>query len=131
MIDNERYIFNKVATALRKEYDVIYITDTEITDTPPKFPAVSVIMTNNTVTSGYVTFGKLEIVVNEEYKIEIFSNLSDGYGRDEIKGILETVNAVMTDENAFRTFSEPIFNADPSISRRIARYRITQTKQEE
>ena len=121
MIDKELEIFEFVASRLRKKYPTIYVVGTEITDTPPRFPAVSIVQTNNAIKTRYSTFGSLENVVQEDYKAEVFSNLEKGKEK-ETKEIIKDISYCFTEQGYERTFCEPIPNGDTSISRRIARF---------
>ena len=122
MIDKEKEVFEIVAAGLRSKYKSIYIIGTEMTDTPPKFPAVSLIQTNNGVKTEYSTFESLENVVSEDYKAEVYSNLSKGK-EAETKEIIKDISDVMASLGYVRTFCEMVPNADSTIGRRMARFR--------
>ena len=121
MIDKESEVFEFVASRLRKKYPTIYVVGTEITDTPSRFPAVSIVQTNNAIKTRYSTFGSLENVVQEDYKAEVFSNLEKGKEK-ETKDISSDISDIFAEQGYERTFCEPIPNGDTSISRRIARF---------
>lgn len=121
MIDKELEVFETVATRLRNKYPTIYIVGTELIDTPPKFPAVSFVQTNNAIRTEHSTFDSLENVVREDYKAEVFSNLETGKEK-QTKEITNDVSDVMTELGYERTFCEPIPNGDSTINRRISRY---------
>lgn len=121
MIDKELEIFEYVATRLRKKYKTIYVVGTELTDTPPKFPAVSIVQTNNTTRTQYSTFDSLENVVREDYKAEVFSNLEKGKEK-QTKEITNDISDLFAELGYERTFCEPIPNGDSSVSRRTSRY---------
>ena len=77
-LDNDRsrsYVFEVVASKLREEYgiDNIYITGEEISNTPPKFPAVCIMQSDNIINTDYSTFNENENVAIETYKIEVVS----------------------------------------------------------
>ena len=122
MIDKENEIFNAVAQKLRVMFPTIYVVGTEITSTPPRFPSVSFVQTNNVIDSNYSTFNSLENVVKEDYKAEVFSNLTKDK-EAQTKEITKVISDVMCEFNYTRTFCEPIANADATISRRVSRYR--------
>ena len=122
MIDKENEIFNAVATALRKKFEGIYVIGAEITTTPPKFPAVSFVQTNNVTKSDYSTFDTLENVAQEDYKAEVYSNLLEGK-EAQTKKITTDISDIMGGLGYERIFCDPMGNADPTISRRISRYR--------
>ena len=122
MIDKEQEIFDAVAKRLREKIPNIYVVGTEIISTPPRFPSVSFVQTNNTVDSVYSTFNSLENVVKEDYKAEVFSNLTKGK-ETQTKEITNVISDVMCEFGYIRTFCEPIPNADATIGRRVSRYR--------
>lgn len=124
MIDHESAIFSAVATKLRDEYgnENIYIIGKELSNDPPKFPAVSIVMTSNIVNDKFSTFKKIENVAIEQYKVEVVSNDID-FGEEECKKIINIVNEVFESSNYIRTFNEPVAGADAYITRRIARYK--------
>ena len=122
MIDKEKEVFEVVAAGLRSKYKSIYIIGTEMTDAPPKFPAVSLIQTNNATKTEYSTFDSLENVVSEDYKAEVYSNLSKGK-EAETKEIIKDISDLMASLGYGRTFCEMVPNADSTIGRRMARFR--------
>ena len=122
MIDKETEIFKAVSTALRKQLKSIYIIGAEMSDTPPRFPAVSLVQTNSTVNSEHSTFDKLENVVSEDYKAEVFSNLETGK-EAETKEITHIISDVFSGFGYARTFCEVVPNTDSTINRRMSRYR--------
>lgn len=122
MIDKEKELFEVVATALREAFKSIYVIGTEISDAPPKFPAVAFLQTNNAVRTGYATFDCLENVVGEEYKAEVYSNLSKGK-EAQTKEIIAVISDVVAGFGYERTFCEAIPNGDSTIHRRMARFR--------
>ena len=122
MIDKETEMFEVVATALRNKYESIYIIGAEISDTPPKFPAVSFVQTNNATKTQFSTFDRLENVVGEDYKAEVYSNLSKGK-EAQTKEIISVISDVVGEYGYERTFCEIVPNADSTINRRMSRYR--------
>ena len=116
-LDSARIYANK----LRNEFKSIYVIGTEITSAPPKFPAVSLVQTNNAIQGQYATFTSLENVAKEDYKAEVYSNLITGK-EAQTKEITEVISDVMCEVNYERTFCEPIPNADATIHRRMSRY---------
>ena len=122
MIDKESELFKAVSTALRQKISGIYVIGAELSSTPPKFPAVSFVQTNNATKSEYSTFSSLENVVSEDYKAEAFSNLEKGK-EAQTKEIISIISDVMSDFGYVRTFCEMVPNTDATISRRMSRYR--------
>ena len=122
MIDKETEIFKVVATALRKKFKGIYVIGAEMSSTPPKFPAVSFVQTNNVVRNEHSTFDSLENVVSEDYKAEVCSNLEKGK-ETQTKEITSIISDVMSNLGYERTFCEIVPNLDATINRRVSRYR--------
>ncbi len=122
MIDKEQELFEAVAAALRNKFKSIYIIGAEISDAPPKFPAVSFVQTNNATKAQYATFDCLENVVGEDYKAEVYSNLSKGK-EAQTKEIVSVISDVMAGFGYERTFCEMVPNSDSTICRRMSRYR--------
>jgi hypothetical protein len=61
-------------------------------------------------------------VVSEDYKAEVYSNLSKGK-EAQTKEITAVISDVMSNLGYERTFCEIVPNTDPTISRRMSRYR--------
>ena len=122
MIDKEPEVFEAVSSALRKKYKGIYVIGAEMSDAPPKFPAVSLVQTNNAIKDGFSTFDSLENVVTEDYKAEVFSNLEKGK-EAQTKEITSVISDVMSSLDYVRTFCEVVPNNDATITRRMSRYR--------
>lgn len=121
MIDKEQEIFDTVASKLRVKFEGIYVVGTELTTTPPRFPAVSIIQTNNSVRGEYSTFERLENVVKEDYKAEVYSNLEMGK-EAQTKKITTEISDIMHSLGYERTFCEPVANLDATIARRVSRF---------
>lgn len=123
MIDNELLIFNAVATALRKQFQPIFVSGVELTDTPPQFPAVSIVQTDNKVNTRGSTFDYVENVATETYTFNIFSNLESATdAKAQTKRIATVIDEVMSGLYYPRSFCQPIANADAKISRLVVRY---------
>lgn len=121
MIDHEDYIFKVVASKLREEYGVdnIYIIGEELSNTPSKFPAVSITQADNLINTQYCTLENSENVSIESYKVEVVSN----YEKEECKKIISIVNDVFDSIGYLRTFNQSIKSTDSTIYRRIARFK--------
>lgn len=115
-------IFDPIATALREQFNGIYVTG-EYVDAPPQFPAVSIIEADN-----YLDYEKASSKANEEYSIvmyevEVFTNLKSGK-QMQAREILEFIDAILYDLNFIRLSAMPVPNmANTSIYRLVARYR--------
>lgn len=114
-------IFDPIATALRTEYDGIYVTG-EYIDAPPSFPAVSIVEGDN-----YIDVGKMSTKANEEYsvvmyEVEVYTNLKVGK-ITQARNILASIDAILYDLNFTRLSMTPVPNlANTSIYRLVARY---------
>lgn len=123
MIDNEAIIFEAVAEALRNNFDPVFVSGVELVDTPPQFPAVSIVQTDNKVTTQGSTFDYVENVVTETYTFNIFSNLENlAEAKAQTKLVASVIDEVMSGLYYPRVFCQPIANADTKISRLVARY---------
>ena len=124
MIDNEQLVYDEVSSALRLAFDGIHIVGVEITDTPPQFPAVSIVQINSSVNKRGSTFEKVDNVAEEEYKFDVYSNLeSQKDAKAQVKAIVAVIDGVMSDLFYIRSFCQPIPNADKKYTRRVARYK--------
>lgn len=132
MIDNESVVYDKVSTALRTAFEGIFITGTEIVDTPPQFPAVYIVQKTSEVNKRYSTFDSVENVASEEYEFGAYSNLEDAKeAKDQTKEIIAAIDGVMSDLFYIRSFCQPIPSADAKLSRHVARYTKTNLTQED
>ena len=123
MIDHELLIFNAVAAALRKQFQPIFVSGVELVDTPPQFPAVSIVQTDNKVNERGSTFDYVENVATVTYTFNIFSNLENiADAKAQTKRIASVIDEVMAGLFYPRTFCQPIANADSKISRLVGRY---------
>lgn len=118
----EAKIFDPIATALRTEFDGIYVTG-EYVDAPPSFPAVSIIESDN-----YTDEERMSTHYDEEYSIvmyevEVYTNLVTGK-KKQARDILSFIDAILYDLNFTRLSTMPVPNmANTSIYRLVARYR--------
>lgn len=123
MFDKELLIFDAVATALRDNFEPIFVSGVELVDTPPRFPAVSIVQTNNEVNTKASTFDFIENAAIETYTFNIFSNLENMKdAKEQNKRIAEVIDSVMSGLHYPRVLCQPIANADNKISRMVARY---------
>ncbi len=122
MINKEIEVFIFVADKLRNKFSSIYVIGTELSATPPKFPAVSIVQSNNAINETYTTFSSLENVVKEDYKVEVYSNLEKGKETQAME-VTTVISDAMSELGYVRTFCEPIPNADSTVHRRMSRYR--------
>ena len=105
MIDHENRIFDAVSEALRTAFDPIFITGVELVNTPPQFPAVSIVQKNTEVNTRYSTFDRVENVTSEEYEFGVFSNLERSRdAKEQTKAIVSVIDGVMANLYYPRTF---------------------------
>lgn len=121
MIDKEFEVFNAVADKLREKYSTIYIVGDELVNTPKTFPAVVLRKSSSSINKSFSTFDNIENVVRETYYCTIYSNLERGKTA-QCKEIANEINEVMNELRYTRTYEEQIFNADPSIGRRVLKF---------
>ncbi len=122
MIDNSEMVFEQIASPVREQFNA-YVVGCELSSKPPKFPALSIVVYNNSANKKYSTFEKVENVAAEEYKLEAFSNLQEG-GERQAKEIMAVADEVMANLGYVRTFYQPIPNAaDTNVARLCARYK--------
>ena len=121
MINKETEVFDAVEKVLRNSFENIYIIPKSISTKPAIFPAVSIVLENNTPNTKYSTFNKIENVASSEYYIEIYSN--DISNKEEIcRTISVLIDDVFSDMRYVRKLNQAMQNADDTIARRIMRY---------
>lgn len=122
MIDIESFLFSRIAGVLRSSYEGIFVSG-EYVDSPAKFPAVTIVESDNSVLQKMRTAApNLENAVSLMYEVNIYTN-TEGFKKSEAKDILETVDSEFSKLGFTRTMSNPISNLqDAKIFRIIARY---------
>lgn len=123
MVNIEEKVFSTVATALRDEYGTsnIFVAG-EYTETPSKFPAVTLMENSNIVIQNRRTAQSIENGVAVLYEVNVFSNKTKGK-KTEAKEIMAMVDSEMMKMGFTRTFMNPIPNVvDATIYRIVARY---------
>lgn len=122
MTDVEDYVVDKVAKALRAEFDGIFVVSTD-TDAPSKFPAVCFWEQSNVPVAATQTACSRENHTELMFQGNIFSNLT-GCGKKQCRAIAAVIDREMTKMGFIRVFGQPILNpADTSISRYTLRYK--------
>lgn len=121
MIDIENEVFTTVATALRVEFDGIYVAG-EYVAQPDAFPAVFIIEMDNTVYRGGIDSGRIENFADVMYQVDVYSNKSRGR-KAQAKAIAAKVDEQFSRMGFVRTFLNPVPNMhDATIFRMTARY---------
>lgn len=127
MIDVENEIFTIISTAVRAKYPKIYMTG-EYLKSPPSFPCVSLIETDNQIYRNTRDSGNIENHVQVLYEVNVYSNKTSGK-KSECKAIIALIDSEMESLGFTRTLMNPVPNeADATIYRMVARYRAIISK---
>lgn len=114
-------MFSEVAAALRAGVKSISVYS-EYTDVPAKFPAVTIVESNNTILQRMRTL-KIENAVNLTYEVNIYSNAVGGNKKLEAKQIQDIVDRAFEQMGFTRTACNPMANLqDVNIYRLYSRY---------
>ena len=123
MIDVESIVFSTVANALRAVYDDIFVSG-EFVDVPAKFPAVTIVESDNAIVQRMRTTN-IENAVTVMYEVNIYTN-TVGYKKSEAKDILEVVDDEFSKMGFARVLCNPVANlSDATIYRIVARYQAS------
>lgn len=126
MIDVESIIFNTVASVLRATYDGIWVAG-ETTDSPAKFPAVTIVESDNAIVQSMRTT-TIENAVTLMYEVNVYAN-TIGYKKSEAKDIMETIDNEFVKLGFARILCNPVSNLqDATIYRIVARYKAVVDK---
>ena len=121
MIDIENQIFGKISTALRAEFDPIFVYG-ELVKAPATFPAVYIEEKANNAYQRTQDSGSLENHVSLMYEINVYSNKQVGK-KSECKEIFKIIDNEFQKLGFTRTLKEPIPNLESgTIYRMIGRY---------
>lgn len=127
MIDVENEIFNLVSAVVQETYPKIYITG-EYVKSPPSFPCVSLIETDNLIYENSRDSGNIENHVQVLYEVNVYSNKTSGK-KTECKAIIALIDSKMESLGFTRTLLNPVPNEDDAtIYRMTARYRAVVSK---
>ena len=121
-MDIESFLFSQIAGALRASYEGIFVSG-EYVDRPAKFPAVTIVESDNSVLQKMRTAApNLENAVSLMYEVNVYTN-SVGYKKSEAKDIIETIDNEFSKMGFTRTMCNPVSNLqDATIYRIVARY---------
>lgn len=121
MISPESLVFTNVANALKAEITG-YSIYSEYTEVPAKFPAITVVESNNTVLKKMRSL-KIENAVSLTYEVNIYSNAVGGNKKVEVKKIQDIVDRAFESMGFTRTACNPMENLqDTTIYRLYSRY---------
>jgi len=121
MIDIENQIFGKISTALRAEFNPIFVSG-ELVKAPATFPAVYIEEKANSAYQRTQDSGSLENHVSLMYEINVYSNKQVGK-KSECKAIFAVIDNEFQKIGFTRIMKEPVANLeDGTIYRMIGRY---------
>ena len=124
MINIENFVFDRVATAVREQFPDIFMTG-EYVNSPPSFPAVSLVETDNSSRIETSDSGSNENHANVMYEVNVYSNKTAGK-KSECKTIIALIDEEMLVLGFSRATMTPVPNMnDSTIFRMVGRYRAT------
>lgn len=127
MINIESELFAEVSKKVREVYPKIFMTG-EYVMTPPSFPAISLIETENEVYRNGRSTSEIENFATVFYEVNVYSNKTSGR-KTECKAIMSLVDDQMKRWGFTRTMLSPVSNLeDATIFRYVARYRAIVSK---
>lgn len=128
MIDIESEVFSIVSKATRAKYPKIYMTG-EYVKSPPSFPCVSLIETDNQIYRNTRDSGTIENHAQVLYEVNVYSNKTSGK-KAECKAIIAFIDTQMEALGFTRTLMNPVPNEeDATVYRMVARYRAIVSKE--
>jgi len=127
LIDIETEVFNTVSAKVREKYPKIYMTS-EYVKSPPSFPCVSLIETDNQIYRNTRTTECIENHAQLLYEVNVYSNKQSGK-KAECKAIIALIDKRMEALGFTRTLLNPVPNEeDATVYRMVARYRAIVSK---
>lgn len=127
MIDIETEVFNTISTEVRNVYKGIFMTG-EYVKSPPSFPCVSLIETDNQVYRNTRDSGSIENHAQVLYEVNVYSNKTSGK-KAQCKEIIAFIDSKMEALGFTRTLMNPVPNEeDATVYRMVARYRAIVSK---
>ena len=122
MINIENIVFDRAVTRVREIYPDIYFTG-EYVNSPPSFPAASLVEMDNSTRIETIDSGSNENHVNVMYEANVYSNKTYGK-KSECREILALIDEEMLNMGFSRITLTPVPNEnDSTIYRMVARYR--------
>lgn len=122
MIDIENAVFNAVAMKVREVYPDVFMTG-EYVNSPPSFPAVSLVEMDNSTHTETIDSGSNENHANVMYEVNVYSNKTVGK-KSECKKIIALIDEEMLAMGFSRSTLTPVPNEyDSTIYRMVGRYR--------
>ena len=128
MIDIETEVFDIISAQVRKKYPKVFITG-EYVKSPPSFPCVSLVETDNQVYRNTRSTDSIENHAQLLYELNVYSN-KVRRKKAECKEIISLIDERMELIGFTRTMMAPIPNeADATVYRMVARYRAIVSKE--
>ena len=121
MIEIEAKVYSPIATALKQQYQGIYVTS-EPAPTPSKALAVSIVQQDS-----YSSQRKQDNTLTERFatvmfQVDVYSNKQTGK-KSECKEVMNVIDEMLFDMNFMRLSLNPIPMEDSGYYRLSARYR--------
>ena len=128
MIDIESDIFSIISKNVREKYKNIFLTG-EYVKSPPSFPCISIMETDNQIYRNTRTTDCIENHVQVIYEVNVYSNKVKGK-KSECKEIIALIDTQFQMLGFTRTLLTTIPNEqDATIYRMVARYRAIVSRQ--
>lgn len=122
MVDIEAKIFNEIYTVVTAEFPSADFA-THYVNQPSAFPHVQVWDESNTVNREGMNLSGDECFANIVFHLELFDNMLNGEGKDNVTRMLALIDPVMRLNGFRRTYNAPVPNYDDaSVYRRVVRY---------
>lgn len=126
MSDNEQQIYMQISNKIKETYLDVVITNQKLPINQTKYPAVSIVLTDNSVLSKYSTFDQIENVCNEVFEFEVANSLESGMS--DVKAILTIIDEKMNEFGYLRMELGLIEDKEINDVRRLAKYEKLITK---
>lgn len=126
MSDNEQQIFNYISNKIKEAYLEATISNQKLSNEQTNYPAVSIILTNNSVMREFSTFDQLENVSNEIFEFEVAN--SQELGMNDVKTILAIIDQEMNELGYLRMELGLVEDKEINDIRRLAKYEKLITK---
>lgn len=121
MIDIENTVLTAIRTEVRSNIPDCVVTSV-YSQTPKKFPCVSVIMTDNYVNQSTMDSSGIENHARVTFTIEVFTGFTE-QNKTSAKTIFHMVDSVMEGLGFVRTMYAQLPNMDKTVFRLTGRYR--------
>ena len=122
MINIENIVFDRVVKRVRERFPDIFMAG-EYVNSPPSFPAASLVEMDNSTRVETIDSGSNENHANVMYEVNVYSNKSYGK-KTECREILALIDEEMLNMGFSRSTLTPVPNEnDSTIYRMVGRYR--------